>query len=635
MNIEMSWIVLVCATLVTGMWGCMASRGAEEVVLVENGKSDYVIAVPGTASPSEQWAAEELAGTIKQMSGADLKICKAEGRVAAKSIVLGFCPASDGLGVKADAGLTSDGYVIKTVGPTIIIAGGRSRGTMYGVFTLLEKLGVRWWTPDETTVPQMKTIRLPAMDLKEVPRLEYRDMLYAGMHDDKGQAWMAHNKVNGMAWRDPNPERPGDVERFKRIGGRYEFAGSNLVHTYMELLKKSGLEIKPEMMAMVDGKRKQATDRHCQPCLTNPATLKAMVAGVVKACQEHPEARFVVVGQEDDSIANYCLCPQCSALTAKEGPSGLVIDFANRVAEAAEKEVPGACIATAAYHWSRHPPKTVRPRDNVFVVLCSIECDFGHPLATGVVEDNVEFREDIVAWSKIARKLYIWDYVTNFRQYMMPHPNLDTLTANAKFFADHRAAGVFEEGPPNCMGTEFAPLRQWVLARSLWNPDSDGPALLDEFVKGYYGPAAEAIQKYIDAIHRPGRENPEFRVGTYMELSAPYLSPAIMAEAEAALREAEAKVKGNADLERRIRHVHMPVWYVLSRRGPQSATWKAVEAKIGGKLDPAEVTAHFVQVAEENKVSRVREGAGEVKNWLEWLQDETKRAQEKMPPEPQ
>lgn len=120
-----------------------------------------------------------------------------------------------------------------------------------------------------------------------------------------------------------------------------------------------------------------------------------------------------------------------------------------------------------------------------------------------------------------------------------------------------------------------------------------------------------------------------------MELDAPYLSPAIMAEAEAALREAEAKVKGRADLERRVRHAHLPVWYVLSRRGPQSATWKAVEAKIGGKLDPAELAVSFAKAAEENKVNRVCEGAGEVKNWLEWLRDDTKRVGEEMPPEPQ
>ena len=626
MSIEMSWAAFTCAALLAGMWGCAASRAAEGLVLVEDGKSQYIVNVSESATPSELWAAGELQSYIEQMSGAQLPIDhgKINATPEAKIIYLGSDRAPLGYDWMS---LGEDGYVIKTDGNKVIIAGGKQRGTMYGVFTLLEKLGVRWWTPTETFVPQMKTVKLPPLDIREVPRLEYRDMMYSEMFSPEGRVWAAHNKANGMAWADANPKKPDEVKAFEKIGGRYEFVG-NLVHSYMRLLDESSVEIKPEMLALVGDRRTRA-----QPCLSNPDTVKALAAGVVKAFKAKPKARFVVVGQEDNR--NYCRCPRCSALAEKEGPSGLVIDFANKVAEAVEKEIPGACLATAAYDWSRQPPKTLKPRDNVFITLCSIECDFAHPLATAVTEANVKFREDIVAWSKITRKLYIWDYVTNFCQYLMPHPNLDVLTANAKFFADHKAAGVFEEGSWDCWGSEFGPLRRWVLAKSLWNPDADGQALLREFLEGYYGPAADGLRKYIDAIHRPGRDNPKLKVRTYMELDAPYLSPAIMAEAEAALREAEAKVKGRADLERRVRHAHLPVWYVLSRRGPQSATWKAVEAKIGGKLDPAELAVSFAKAAEENKVNRVCEGAGEVKNWLEWLRDDTKRVGEEMPPEPQ
>ena len=124
-----------------------------------------------------------------------------------------------------------------------------------------------------------------------------------------------------------------------------------------------------------------------------------MTAGVVKAFKENPGAKFVVVGQMDNN--NYCRCDTCKALAEKEeSPSGCVIQFANQVAEAVEKEIPGACITTAAYEWSRKPPKTLRPRDNVFITLCSIECDFGHPLATAKTKVNEDFRADIEAWGK-------------------------------------------------------------------------------------------------------------------------------------------------------------------------------------------------------------------------------------------
>ena len=123
-----------------------------------------------------------------------------------------------------------------------------------------------------------------------------------------------------------------------------------------------------------------------------------------------------------------------------------MIQFANQVAEAVEKEIPGACITTAAYEWSRKPPKNLQPRDNVFITLCSIECDFGHPLATAKTKVNKDFREDIDGWGKIAKKILIWDYATDFHQYLAPWPNLDVVVPNIKFFADHNMRGVFEQG---------------------------------------------------------------------------------------------------------------------------------------------------------------------------------------------
>ncbi|MFW9997928.1 MAG: DUF4838 domain-containing protein, partial [Candidatus Odinarchaeota archaeon] len=61
-------------------------------------------------------------------------------------------------------------------------------------------------------------------------------------------------------------------------------------------------------------------------------------------------------------------------------------------------------------------------------------------------ERNKKFRDDIVGWSKICNRLYIWDYTTNFRHYILPHPNLRVLGPNVKFFVDHNVKGIFEQG---------------------------------------------------------------------------------------------------------------------------------------------------------------------------------------------
>ncbi|MBN2584785.1 MAG: DUF4838 domain-containing protein, partial [Planctomycetes bacterium] len=288
---------------------------------------------------------------------------------------------------------------------------------------------------------------------------------------------------------------------------------------------------------------------------------------------------------------------------------------------------------TPAYEWSRKPPKNIKPRDNVYITLCSIECDFAHPLATAQNEVNTEFRQDIEGWSKIASRFYVWDYVTNYRHHLMPFPNLESIVPNIKFLADNKARGVFEQGAHKARGSEFVGLRMWVLAKGLWNPDADGKALVREFCDGYYGAASPAIQKYIDVIHKPAREQ-DFVMRIYRLLDGPYIKPEVMADAEAALREAEEAAKDNADLQRRVRHAHMPVWYVLAKRGPTSPTWKAVEAKVG-KLDIKAMAAGFAKVAEEYNIGSVADGEV-LKPWLEWLQAYANQVAEKgapLPPE--
>ena len=69
------------------------------------------------------------------------------------------------------------------------------------------------------------------------------------------------------------------------------------------------------------------------------------------------------------------------AVDAEEGarPDSL-LRFVNAVAADIEDEFPDVAIDTLAYQYTRKPPRTSRPRPNVIVRLCSIECSFRVPL---------------------------------------------------------------------------------------------------------------------------------------------------------------------------------------------------------------------------------------------------------------
>ena len=211
--------------------------------------------------------------------------------------------------------------------------------------------------------------------------------------------------------------------------------------------------------------------------------------------------------------------------------------------------------------------KITKPRPNVVVRLCSIECSFSKPLAD---ERNKAFRDDINGWSKICKRLYIWDYTTNFRHYILPHPNLRVLGPNVRFFADHNVKGIFEQGAYTTNGAEMAELRAWVLAKLLWDPTLDGEALIDEFLAGYYGPAAPHIKAYLKSRTTPSRPAATGS-GCFEETKAKFLSFDTLARGWKHLQAAEQAVADDPDLRFRVQVAQLPAMYTFMMRWKRPA----------------------------------------------------------------
>ena len=272
-----------------------------------------------------------------------------------------------------------EGFTMRTVGRDLVLAGGRQRGTMYAVYTFLdEKLGCRWFSSKVSQIPAQDDIRFAPFEVTFRPKLEYREPFYTDAFDAD---YAARNRANSSSAR-LGPER----------GGRVQY--SHFVHTFYDLLPPAEFfAAHPEYFSEINGQR---TADHAQLCLTNPAVLRIATERVRRWIAEAPEANIYSVSQND--WHGWCTCPNCAALDEREGShSGTVLNFANSIAEAIERDHPDKAIDTLAYQYTRKPPKTIRPRPNVIVRLCSIECCFAHPLESCPV--NASFRSDIVGWS--------------------------------------------------------------------------------------------------------------------------------------------------------------------------------------------------------------------------------------------
>ena len=464
---------------------------AQELSLATRGApAAYTIVRPADASPSQRHAAEELQRFTEEMTGVRLPIATDEAPLPERAVLLGNTHHTAAvLGAATDiAALGEDGFRIVAKPPHLLILGNAKRGTLYGVYEMLERFGgCRWYSSWHSVILQRDAFAVPAeLDETQTPAFLLREPFWFDMFDGD---LAARNKSNGNAMR-LGEKHGGHSHRF---GG-----GLGSCHTFDALLPVAQyFDAHPEYFSEVKGKRIR---EHTQLCLTHPDVLRIVTANVLERIRKDPGADFYGVSQND--WYNPCECASCKAVDDREGShAGTMIEFVNKIAETVEKEFPNAIIETLAYQYTRTPPKTVRPRHNVMPCLCTIECDFSRPLNESAFEENRKFMDDIKGWAAISPRLYVWDYTTNFRTYQAPFPNVLALQGNVKFFRDNRVSYLFEQGAYQGRHGEFAELKAWLLAKWLWNPDLPMEPLLKDFFAGYYGAAAPLVRQYFDELH--------------------------------------------------------------------------------------------------------------------------------------
>ncbi len=518
-----------------------------EHTLFADGRTDYSIVVAQGASESEKWAANELQHWLKEVSGADFPMVESGSSSPNRAIYVGL---DDRVAKRFNAlgmpDLLDESFVYQTAGPSIAIYGGKVRGTMYGVMSFLEReLGVRFYTPSVTVTPKKARYTFTHLDHSEKPGVRVRNDFYFEAFEP---IWAARNRVNGaMGYR----EQPGGLEAYWAV------------HTFYPLMPPDEFFAShPEYYSLIDGKRQW---ERAQLCLTNPDVLRIMTERIREKMRTLPEYLIYDVSQND--WANPCQCDNCQAIAKAEGSeSGVVIWFVNQVADAVKEEFPDKFIGTLAYQYTRKPPKTITPRDNVVVRFCSIECCFAHPFTE--CPRNADFVEDMNGWAALAPHIYIWDYVVNFSHYVMPYPNFRVLQPNIQFFRDHNAIGIMEQAAYQSRGGEFAELRSYLIAKLLWNPEADVETIIDDFMYGYYGRAGQFVRAYFDLLH--GQLTPDTHIGLGLTPEDKLFTDQFVRDAEAIFDRAEAVADDEA-IRQRVELARLPVMYLKCKRNPREA----------------------------------------------------------------
>lgn len=505
----------------------------------------WVIVTQPGATPAERHAAEELSTALRQIIGKIFATKELTADAPESAIIVGPGPLTAQLFPKVDlTKFAAEEYVIQTEGSRLLLAGGRPRGTLYAVYRFLQdQLGARWYTPWFTYMPKRDSLTFGTLNIRGRPAFEYRDPFWFPAFDGD---WAARNGSNSQSAR-----------LQEKHGGQVTYKG--FVHTFYPLVPPDPyFKTHPEWFSLVNGKR---VGERAQLCTTNPELRDFIVERVKAWLRESPEAGIVSVSQNDH--AGTCECPRCAAVDEREGShAGSLLELVNYVAEKIEPEFPHVLVDTLAYQYTRKAPRTIRPRRNVIIRLCSIECNFAQPLEA---PSNALFARDIRDWHRLTNRLYVWDYTTDFSHYLLPFPNWYVIGPNARFYRQHGVVGLFEQGAYQSFSNEMSEMRAWVLAQLLWNPDQDDKKLVREFVEAYYGaPSAKYILDYFDLVSRAAQP---YYVGIGHPDASPFLRFATMTQAEWLWQQAEEAAGGDPDRVWRVRQARLPIGYMwLSQR---------------------------------------------------------------------
>ncbi len=569
------------------IWGgAPAAQGGDKkpipLPLVVEGRSDYKIVLPQDASAHQKQAAHELQNYFVKISGALRTIITDEQPLGSHEIILGSPLRIALLGENSDLEkIGPSGYLLRTIGNHLVLASADDLPALYAVYGFLEDhLGCRWYAPDAEFVPEKKTVLLPPIDDLQVPPVEWR-LVYC--YEAMDPAWAAKLKLNGnvSCWSFTNKHETGSVGKESY---RYWGPFCHTFHTYVP--PETYFQEHPEYFSWIDGKRvlKEPKDGQVtQLCLTNPDVLRITVEAMREMMKEKPEARYWDVSPMDGDNS-WCRCEACQAVNEREGtPMGSILDFVNKVAA----EFPDKTISTLAYVWSTVPPRHIHPAKNVMIKLCSSWTTQETPIAesqmpesravpAGVrgwdavkdVAGNIEFRRNLEAWSKISENLLVWDYTASNSHFFMPFPNLFVQKPNIQFYTDHHARGMFFY-LTNERGSEFRYLRSCLLAKLMWNPHADDRAVMDDYLRGYYGPAAEPIREYIDLTHQALKESGEtlFIWDQLKKHRKGYLSPEWVTRYKLLFDYAERLVADQPQFLQRVREARMPVMYTQIEQG--------------------------------------------------------------------
>ncbi len=144
---------------------------------------------------------------------------------------------------------------------------------------------------------------------------------------------------------------------------------------------------------------------------------------------------------------------------------------------------------------------------------------------------------------------------------LFPQPNLRALVDNIRLYHRLGVSGVFMETDAGGLNSGIhcdADMTYWVLMQALWDPSRTADDLIRDFCTHYYGPASDAIIRYVALLEQAYGRDPHrqaFHVGNYALQS--FVDLDLIAGCQGLFDQAEQACGGDEELLLRVRRARL------------------------------------------------------------------------------
>ena len=549
--------------------------------LARDGRALARIAVPEDLGRLEKMALADLQEFLGRMTGARFEAV-AEAKLAAgePAVYLGWTRYAQAHGIDG-AKLGKEEWVVRNVGDSLVITGGRPVGTFYAVWKFLNGLGCYAMAMDCYSAPTHRTLSVSGLSVQGHPsfggRLIYNDFpgaaIAGGMPADLQEQYRLFALRSGTSGEQTHRQKQyyyGDLFNISTVPFHHTLT--------LYVPPKKYFATHPEYFSMNAQGQRFAPQGYAKGslCMSNrevwKVTLESLRALIQKDRAERAKEDWPVLYDISllDNSPYICKCPACTAISKEEGSEcGLLLRYINYVATEIRKEYPEIIIRTFAYSAARKPPKKTRPVSNVLLQICDEfpQADAFRPLTHPLNAHNLASLKE---WAATGAMFQIYDYWNISGIYFDPprwETVLDALQPDMRLFKQLGAAGFFVEFERDHYSPQpFYDLTYFVASQLMMDVDADVEALVDAFLPAYYGSAAPVMKMLLAEMREGVRKQPT-KMAIHIGGTWRYFTPANAVRYYHLLKAAAAALPAGSVYRQRVESELLTLaWCVLARQ---------------------------------------------------------------------